>query len=171
MGKSWADVQRLLKRGLAGLLFILLLLGGSAAVFSLLAAGISQLSNSYREPQPVVAVTTAKQTTNPNDGQQNQAQTPSVQYPNVSNGSTQYLQGQDSVDNVTPNAASASSGQDASNDAFTHMHSPIGDAMDNGGVYLGQQIGRTFGSLLKGALQTLFLEQNDAATTGAGNNG
>lgn len=137
MNDTWSDIKGKAKHLLAGFLFISFVIGGCGAAFSLFAAGISSLQNvDTKYQQPVVVVS-------PQPVEPAEPSTPN--YP---------------VQSQTPFTVPQP------DEPLSHMHSPIGDAMDNGGVYVGTRIQEAFGSMLKGVITTLFLEQNDAPQQG-----
>ncbi|MCL6598209.1 MAG: hypothetical protein K6T81_05650 [Alicyclobacillus macrosporangiidus] len=146
MKSTWMQIRRYVKRGLAGVLFSLLVLGASAAALSMVAAGIRALSGPAALPaEPVTASTAA----------------PSV----AAGGYPAPLPGQAGS---LPLATSA--GEQGTLDAWDHrlvgMQSPIANTLDRGGVILGLHVQEAFGRLLSGLLETLFLER--PAVSGGG---
>jgi hypothetical protein len=185
------NMTRLAKRGFAGILFGLLIVGACAAAFAALAAGITSLSS--LTGQKAVSAVALNQGSSPGQsavsnsslqGGTSSTQTYTWVSPSTQSASSSLPNGQNNGQTPTiyPNSTqveipaasiTASNVNSASTNlddpwGITHMHSPIGDAIDSGGVMLGEHVQHTFGSLLKGVLQTLFLEQND--NTGAGAN-
>ncbi len=144
--KTWSQMRTRLKHLLAGFIFISFVVGGLATAFSIFAAGISSLQNietKYEQPVVVVSPPQPSNTIEPQPSKQ-------------------------PVQNWTPSTPVRA---EQPNEPLSHMHSPIGDAVDNGGVYLGQRIQEVFGSMLKGVITTLFLEQSDGSSQGGMSNG
>jgi len=158
MNPTIEKYQRVLKTTLAALLFILLLVGGSAAAFSALAAGISTLSGvthgmvAAGAPAPTIVSAPSPATTTA--AVKPSRSTSSIDLPPI-------------VYNTAATEASPATIARQLNAQIDQMHSPIGEAIDNGGVVVGEGIESTFGHFLSGILQTLFLEQSNAqpATT------
>lgn len=152
------EIRRLAKRMLAAVLFVLLLMGGGAAAFTALAAGISALSDASANLSTVQVVSVT-----PGTGLTQGVQSPSssLQAPNQTSGVTNETKTQSNIESPygTPSASVTMADQWDYN--LSHMHSPVGDAVDAGGVVIGQKVQQVFGGLLSGLLQTLFLEQND----------
>jgi hypothetical protein len=154
MHKSVEELRRKLKLLLAGGLFCVLLMGAAAGSFAGLAAGISALSNADK-PLPVVMVT-------PPETEQ-----PPAAYTNP-NPSYEVPYGYDvpQTESTIPS--------DALSQQLDRMQSPIGDAVDTGGVLLGNRVQDAFGNMLAGVLKTLFLERPDGTSSvreGSGQNG
>lgn len=164
MQNQFDDWLHMAKHVFAGAIFVLLVIGGCAAVFSAIAAGINGLNNlDARQPQTTVTISVPAGTSNANgssvtDLQPGQALSPPVEYPNTP---------------VIP-APSTSTGatgadQNVMNSEVAHLTSPVGDAIDSSGIIIGNRLQQTFGSLLKGLLEALFVEQTTSVTeTGAG---
>lgn len=186
---SMENMARLGKRWLAGILFGLLIIGACAAAFVALAAGLTSLTSltTHRSILNVNATGTVAQSgsgsgssptsasytwVSPNNpltvpsGQNN------IQRPTIYSNTNSNLNGAGQTTiQLSPTTTVTGAGDPSltSDDPWgiTHMHSPIGDAIDSGGVLLGDHVQHTFGSLLKGVLQTLFLEQNDNTSGGS----
>ncbi|MDQ0190491.1 hypothetical protein JI721_13755 [Alicyclobacillus cycloheptanicus] len=183
--KDW--IRQMLKRALAMTLFLGVLIGGGAAAFSLLAAGISALSNATA---------------------QTQSQSDAAQTTAAGSGSSTTGTAAPSAGSVAPSAGSAASpassaaaddGQlygdtgaygaygeagwsessaqpapsviDKLNNQLDHMSSPIMGAIDGGGITVGNRVQSAFGRMLAGVINTLFLEQNDAPASSAASAG
>jgi len=179
--KTKREIRRLAKRALAATLFILLLIGGGAAAFTALAAGISALSDAVIVNRPLALTTMA-----PDSSKVVQVPlSPTPTSASTYNGSSMPPTNSASA-NPAPTSADNSNmvnnpvletpystttgtvtAADQWNYDLTHMHSPVGEAVDNGGFVLGQKVQQVFGGLLGGLLQTLFLEQSDTPQTGA----
>jgi hypothetical protein len=146
MKSTWMQIRRYVKRGLAGVLFSLLVLGASAAALSMVAAGIRALSGPAALPAgPVGASTDA----------------PGV----AAGGDPGALSGQSSP--LSPVTAAGSPGRlDAWDQRLAGMQSPIGHTLDRGGVIVGVHVQDAFGRLLSGLLETLFLERPAASGGG-----
>lgn len=169
MSGSWSEIRQWLKHIVAGTIFTLLLLGASAAVFSALAAGISALSSADKEIPVPTNMQTIPTNENTTGNMVSRSYSGNTGTPNNGLGALplQEYANQPSYDvNAEPSANVPMDPEQQWNYELDHMHSPIGDAMDSGGVYVGERIQETFGHLLKGVLQTLFLEQNDTSQTG-----
>lgn len=164
MDESWSRLQQLLKRGFAAALFVLLLVGGSAAAFCAFAAAMTALSG--RPDVTVVPSTTVAQATGTTD-QSGSAQLPAQTPANADTWPTQTTPG--TTQPAQPTGTSASSGlSDSGTDGY---YSPVGDAIDSGGVVLGMRLQHAFGSLIGGLLQTLFLTQKQPVTQAVGSTG
>lgn len=177
------SVQRVAKQIVAGTIFVTLLLGASAAVFSALAAGITSLSNadSYTSTttfttHPPVSGSSASTTgtgpigsTETNPGGTNPVST-SSRLTNSGDGSPVQLNG--GLSSGPQATAAAATGQVAGNlnwgdrisNSLAHMHSPVTEALDSGGVTLGNQLSHSFGHVLSNLIQFLFVEQADGSS-------
>ncbi|WAH38531.1 hypothetical protein [Alicyclobacillus dauci] len=153
MKQNWRLARRRLKQTVAGVLFIGLLVGASGTVFTAFAEAITHLGNG---PTPrVVGVTQPSsgdaQSSVPNTpfnsagSGTNSFQPPVVEYPNTGNQVPQ--------PNFTVNSTPPDPGDDGVNSA-------LAAAMDTGGVYVGERVQNVFGSMLKGLLNTLFINTN-----------
>ena len=143
MREPWSSQFRTYaKHVLAGSLFVSIVLCGCAAAFSLFATSISSLANADSANQQLM-----------------KRQQIAVAAPVVTEPETESSESMNPVQTI-PDQSMASDG------ILSKMHSPIGDAMDNGGVVVGQKVQQAFGSMLKGVLTTLFLEQNDNPAPG-----
>ncbi len=138
------------KHILAGGLFISVVLGGCVTAFSIFALGISSLANVDLPSQSTATSTQV-------------VATPPIQ---------------NNTEGVTPPRSPLQNGlqqpfvqNSESDDILGQMHSPIGDAIDDGGVYVGQRVQQAFGSMLKGVLSTLFLEQSNHPESGGAASG
>ncbi len=58
---------------------------------------------------------------------------------------------------------------DELNAKVDRMHSPIQQTLDYGGVVLGDKVQQSFGQLLSGLLQTLFVDQSPPSQQGDAN--
>lgn len=144
------DIRKKLRYFLALLLFLGILIGGSAAALAVLAAGISAISSPSRTISVSSSTTRTVQSTAPKVS--GQATNSSV----ITKPTTTSI--------VSSGAGHVDFSQRLNNQ-IDHMHSPIGDAIDNGGVALGNQVQTIFGNVLSGVLKSLFLEQPDHAST------
>lgn len=167
-----ARTQKALKHGLAMTLFLAILLGGGTAAFSLLAAGIATLSNLSPESQTVTVVSSSGNTTSQTGsqvgiGQNSATTTTSTTGTSQANSTSAY--GAATATSGTGNTTSEAgwnqqvTGQgviDRLNNQLDHMHSPVVDMVDAGGVTIGNRVQSAFGHLLAGLVKTLFVEQN-----------
>lgn len=165
MSESWLALQRIAKRGLAAGLFLLLLLGGSAAALSILAAGISALSGvGATAAYPAAGLSTGTPTA--------AALPPAAQTQNSPSGNASAtVNGAGVVPGASTAYAAGISRSNQFSNQLDQMHSPIGAAIDSGGVLLGNRVQSLFGSVLSGVLQALFLEQPDTSPVPGGNHG
>ncbi|GGJ09391.1 hypothetical protein GCM10010885_18120 [Alicyclobacillus cellulosilyticus] len=143
-----ATLKRGLKHAIAGAVFIILLVGGTAMVLSAIAVGISSLAAAYPGQAARPADLAAEAALPP--------QSPA--------GDAQAFPPQDESSRAPSRTGIAAHG--ASLAPSTTMYSPLGAAIDEGGVVIGNHIQRAFGSLLSGLLQTLFLEQPGGEASG-----
>lgn len=159
MNHSMTQMRRWLKHGVAMVLFTSLMVGAGAAALFALAASISLLSKVQGQFQPTTSVTSAQAS----QGQRiTNSSTPSTTaVPSLEIPPQDLPPFQQPVVSTSPRKDLISQ----LNRQLDAMHSPVGDALDSGGVLVGQTIEQTFGSVLSGILKTLFLEQN-----GIGNN-
>ncbi|MFB5189978.1 hypothetical protein [Alicyclobacillus fastidiosus] len=158
MRKTWVSVRRRVKQMVAGALFVGLLIGASGTVFTVFAEAISHLGSTpstlavSTSPTQVVppATTNAKGTsgTSAPTGSDVPYQPPVMEYSN-SNPSS----GADSTTVGIPSDDSPNPDEDGVNSA-------LAAAMDTGGVYVGEHLQSAFGSMLKGVLDTLFINTN-----------
>ncbi|MCL6631070.1 MAG: hypothetical protein K6T63_00430 [Alicyclobacillus herbarius] len=159
-----------MKRLLAAIVFVCFLVGAGAGVFAALAAGMSALSD-FSGPRAVPAATVPSAASTPSSSAAGIPASPSGQSPSESgsgsasgfaSGSSQQavhpglsqVGGPDSTAGSTQ--TTASSGTDSVHGRF---YSPVGEAIDQGGVVLGDKVQQGFGHLLAKVLHVLFLEQ------------
>jgi hypothetical protein len=160
MNETLSDLKGKAKHLLAGFLFVSFVIGGCGAAFSLFAAAISSLQNvDTRYVEPVV-VASPRAGSAGTAGLAGSAGTAGLAGPK---GAAQ-LPGSTTRYPALPTQTDGALTQP--DEPLSHMHSPIGDAMDNGGVYVGTRIQAAFGNMLKGVITTLFLEQNDGTVQG-----
>ncbi|MCL6636995.1 MAG: hypothetical protein K6T26_03510 [Alicyclobacillus sp.] len=163
MDGGWQYIGQLCKRGLAAVLFCLLVVGASAAALTAVAAGIRTLS-AATSPQAVPATSgwpgAAGRRADASYG--DAGGTPAVP------GEGQW--GTDTASGLGMGPSAAGSGVGATG-GWSRAYSPVTHALDAGGVALGLRVQNAFGHLLSGVLQTLFFEQIDSPVdhfTGAG---
>lgn len=153
--KMW--LQHIIKRGIAIVLFVLLLVGATGAVLSAVAAGVTTLGN----PRAQLYQSTPSAT----------AQTPSQVVPTTTSTGQPATQpaGQSTSQNTYPFSQTATqvspSVVDKLNAKLRGMQSPVMARLDSGGVSLGEQVQNSFGQLLAGLLQTMFVERTDQGST------
>ncbi|GMA52136.1 hypothetical protein GCM10025857_34930 [Alicyclobacillus contaminans] len=158
---EWA---RRAKTGAAAALFIALMIGGCSAAFSMFAEAMRALSG-WTGSVPV-----------------------SVQHSDASTTgrTTSVLMGSEGTGGLAGGAAAsggdqggggglggasvatAASAIDVLNERMDRMYSPVQHALDEGGVLLGDQVQQSFGQVLAGVLQTLFVEQLPGTAEGSG---
>lgn len=150
MNQTWRHARRRMKHAVAGAIFVGLLIGASGTVFTAFSAVITHLGTTVA---PVAVTTmnptqsnTTPVTTPPTSLQGNgsQTQTPVMEYTNVPS--------------VQSGTAVATGGN--APDPSDGSNSALAAAMDTGGVYVGERVQRVFGSMLKGVLNTLFINSN-----------
>ncbi|RIV25855.1 hypothetical protein D2Q93_05460 [Alicyclobacillaceae bacterium I2511] len=158
MNRSMMRVKRWLKHGVAVLLFTFLMVGAGAAALSAFAAGISLLSKVQGPSLMPLAVPV--QTSS-----QGQATSSVPALPTTTGTALAQVPPQDLPPFQEPTASTSQRQNLVSqlNQQLDAMHSPVGNALDSGGVLMGQTIEQTFGSVLAGVLKTLFLEQSGSA--------
>ncbi len=144
---------RYLRVGISGLLFIGLVIGGGAAALTALGAGLNALAGGHvavsQQIASVPSATALAQTaTTPTKTTTAPSQATSTE---ATSGST--------TASSTP--AAASGGQQSG----SGLTSPVGEAIDTGGVVIGEHVQSAFGNLLSHVLNVLFMEQ-DTATGG-----
>ncbi|MBX5436371.1 MAG: hypothetical protein IRZ33_04045 [Alicyclobacillaceae bacterium] len=172
----WTELGRYLKRGLAMILFVLLLIGGGTSALMAVAAGVSALSRASA-PQGVPTHTGAWLGGHAGDaGEAGTGGSPpgtsgtagiDATPGEIGTSGTQSAAAAGQMQSGTTIAAESWS--DRINDRIDHMHSPLGAAIDSGGYVIGNRMEQAFGSLLAGVLQTLFLERpNTSAVAGEG---
>lgn len=170
MNHTWRLARRRLKHTLAGLIFIGLLVGAGGTVFTAFAEAISHLGSVPAMSTVQVSVSSTnvpaaggvQGSTNwtlpsnpatPNEpnttNTPNSFQPPVMEYSNTPAPST-------SGEWSSP-VVSAGNTPDAAGDG---VNSVLAAAMDKGGVYIGERISNVFGSMLKGVLNTLFINTN-----------
>lgn len=173
MNQNVRQLQRRLKQIVAGVIFVGLLVGASGTVFTAFAAAISQLGQPTTQSSTLVqgsgGVTISPSTTDSpraSVGSSGNSGT-SNPLPGVSNPSNQYLppvmeysNTQPSQGSETSSATSTSINNNAAVLANDGVHSALADAMDKSGVYVGERVQKAFGSMLKGVLNTLFINTN-----------
>lgn len=182
MDNQIKSVQRLAKRIVAGTIFVTLLLGASAAVFSALAAGITALSNanSYNSTtQATLSGSASKNETGVTGSTEaNAGVTTTTTSPMISSGGSSPVGLTGSLPSgpgqpMQNPAATGYNGQVAGNlnwgdrvsNSLDHMHSPVTEALDSGGVTLGNQVSHSFGHVLSNLIQFLFVEQADSSNS------
>jgi|GEM_PF-4510707 len=164
MHSEWQNLSTYLKKAVAAVLFLLLLIGGAAAVLSAAAATLDSLSG----PNPAVVVSSSAGATTEGtsfaSGETSPTQTdgtsaqPGTTQPGTtpsqgtqSQGAQSQAQTSDSQPKATSSTASAAS-QDV-------METPVVDALDKGGIIVGNSVQNVFGDILANALQVLFVER------------
>jgi hypothetical protein len=164
MNEEMRRVSEFAKKLVAAGLFLLLLTGGAATVLSVLAAGLNTMST-----KPSVSVgqmtNAGSQTSRTQTGSQNGLQ------PGGSVGSGN-SQGQGSVGGTqgtipgsqsgSANGSSSKSGTgltQAGQSQDVTMTSPVGQALDRGGVVVGQHVQQAFGNVLSSMIRILFIER------------
>ncbi|EPZ44312.1 hypothetical protein [Alicyclobacillus acidoterrestris] len=164
MTQAWGAMRRRLKKVVAGVLFVGLLVGSGGTLFTVFAEAMSHLGRA--NVQTAVQVESADNADNPAVGasgagaQQasgessapaeasNIYQPPVMEYSN-----TELSQGDSASVGLTSNGDNPNPDEDGVNSA-------LAAAMDSGGVYLGEHLQNAFGSMLKGVLDTLFINTN-----------
>ena len=159
MDIEWKRVQSIARRMVAGVLFVLLLFGASATVFSAAAAGINALSTMDTGGSATIV------------GSVESTVLPSTSAMAMSTGgdaaSVAQNSGSGSLLSLPSSTTSSSLGSgslgftDRLNYSIDHMHSPVSGAMDRGGIVLGNHISHSFGRFLSNVLRFLFVEQSD----------
>ncbi|MCL6515989.1 hypothetical protein [Alicyclobacillus sp.] len=168
MDQAWVHIRRYLKRGLAAVLFSLLVLGATAAALSMVAAGIRALSGSAGPVPGGMPVSAASGSTQGMRAAAGGAGTTGVATSEVGTAAPGMAGG---VGVQAPPGASqdtvpAQGPLDGWDHRLDEMQSPIAHTLDRGGVVIGMQVQRTFGQLLSGLLETLFLERPTDASGG-----
>lgn len=154
MNPSVRLFRRRLKQCVAGLLFVGLLIGASGTVFTVFAVAISQLGNSPNRSS-VVRVVTGQ---SGSSGQLTRSTNPEQSQPNAQ---SQFANGYQPPVMEYSNTQSATPARTSSTSvAADGVNSQLADAMQQGGVYIGQKVQSTFGSMLKGVLNALFINTN-----------
>lgn len=163
MGQTWRQTRRHFKHVVAGVIFIGLLVGASGTVFTAFAEAISHLGESSA-PTTVSVMAPSGATGETQTG--TQAATggnagaaantggyvpPVMEYTNEPTPSTT------TMPNPVPTATSDDEASDPDTDGGD---SALAAAMDTGGVYVGEHVQQVFGSMLKGLLNTLFVNTN-----------
>jgi hypothetical protein len=172
------ELKHKAKQCLAAVLFITLLIGASAAALTLLAAGISTLSSSRtlsiaypggRNPATgadASATSALSNRTQGSDGYDNRSQASLSTDESFTSDLGTGIGDSANTSNPPSSTSSVPSTNfaDDINRKVEHMHSPIGEALNNGGVVLGDRIQHAFGNIVAGILQTLFLERDDSSS-------
>ncbi|WP_134159401.1 hypothetical protein [Alicyclobacillus sacchari] len=140
MNFSWQHAQRRCKQIAAVVIFVSLLLGASGMAFTIVSTVMSHLGTSTVSVAPVAQAPETANSVAPEGV--TTYQPPVLEYNNFTNAPA-----------TAESNATAPDPQDASNSA-------LAAAMDTGGVYVGERITHVFGSMLKGVLNTLFLNTN-----------
>lgn len=177
MDANLKNLQKIIKHAVAGTIFVALLIGGSAAVFSAAAAGVTALSTTDSSSSSSYSSSTTRSSTSSLDNQpsQNPVSSPSTQNnPGAASSNPIGLSGQigsfppQSTAGVSTSSQVMSVGDftDRLNNQLVHSHSPVSEALDSGGVMLGNKVSHSFGHFLSNVLQFLFVEQSDGSTTG-----
>jgi hypothetical protein len=151
MSNGLERLSQYIKRGLAATMFTVMLVGSCAAALSALAAAVSALSGNYNNGDRQMAVSTQVPVSTPT----------AAPTGHVSDGAQATAQPQ-------PKAASVDV-MDQLNAKVDRMHSPIQEALDYGGVVLGDKVQDSFGEILSSLLQTLFVEQAPPSQQGDAN--
>lgn len=163
MNDTIYQLRKFARKGLAATLFTLLLFGASTAALSAFAAGVNALSGMHSSPVSVAPAQVTQPAANPTPaqtltGRDGKSVAPQVTSPTGA------------LPNPTQDiGVTTASYVDSLNEKLDHMESPIGHSLDTGGVVLGEKVQQTFGQVMSGLMQTLFLEQdgsNQHATGG-----
>ncbi|MFD1677794.1 hypothetical protein [Alicyclobacillus fodiniaquatilis] len=163
MGQTWRQTRRNFKHAVAGVIFVGLLVGASGTVFTAFAEAISHLGESSA-PTAVSAMAPSDATGDTQTNTQSAAggkadaatgtdgyTPPVMEYSNDPATSTTTM----------PNPVPASTADDEAPNLDTDGgDSALAAAMDTGGVYVGEHVQQVFGSMLKGLLNTLFVNTN-----------
>jgi hypothetical protein len=134
---------------LAAIVFTAMLLGGGAAALSILAAAMTALSGVYSTRTAVPVESPAVQPGSAETTVDHSAVVTSQNESSQVEGAT----------NPGSQSVNSSSGFNATNDETAAFDSPLEQSLDHGGLALGKRVHQTFGRILSGVLQTLFLDQ------------
>ncbi|CAM3729581.1 hypothetical protein [Alicyclobacillus pomorum] len=156
MSNGLENLPQYIKRGLAATLFTVMLVGSCAAALSALAAAVSTLSGNYSSGERQMALST----------QVPASTSTAAPTEHVSDGTQ--ATGTQATPLPQPKAASVNV-MDELNAKVDRMHSPIQQTLDYGGVVLGDKVQQSFGQLLSGLLQTLFVDQSPPSQQGDAN--
>lgn len=161
MNHTFEQFRSYAKRVFAAVLFTIMLVGASAAALSLVSAAITTLSGVYgTKPAVVAAVSTDANSSSPqlsNHPQRSDLAT--TAQPQLSSASQSDVE-------TTPQDLAQPSLIDSLNEQADRLQSPIEHSLDHGGLALGARVHQTFGRMLSGVLQTLFLDTSTSPQTG-----
>ncbi|WAH43778.1 hypothetical protein NZD89_10545 [Alicyclobacillus fastidiosus] len=160
MRKTWVSVRRRVKQIVAGGLFVGLLIGASGTVFTVFAEAISHLGST---PSSLSVVTTPIQELPPvTGGTQSTQSTPDASVPSGSDAPYQppVMEYPNSNPSSGVDSTADTPSDDSPNPDEDGVNSALAAAMATGGVYLGEHLQSAFGSMLKGVLDTLFINTN-----------
>ncbi|WP_067931019.1 hypothetical protein [Alicyclobacillus kakegawensis] len=179
MNDELESLWRTGKRLLAAVVFVCLLVGAGSAVLTALAAGINSLSQ-FSAGRGPSASASAPASTQPG-AYANAAATVSNAVTGGSDGAVSATESADGQGASTLGGASAGgSASEAGTDAGAgsvsssqggEFYSPVGEAIDQGGVVLGDKVQQGFGHLLGSVLRALFFEQPAGTAGGNGDAG
>lgn len=158
MNTTWQHAQRRIKQVVAGTLFVGILIGASGTVFTAFSDVISQLGSSSGSSVAAVSVTSA-----PPAGSQTPTVTPQTstvapQTPALQ--PTSPVLEYSTSSGVTQTTGIPSVPTTGVPDPADASNSALASAMDTGGIYIGERVQSVFGSMLKGILNTLFINTN-----------
>ncbi|QQE77351.1 hypothetical protein [Alicyclobacillus sp. SO9] len=165
MNEEIRRVSEFAKKLVAAGLFLLLLTGGAAAVLSVLAAGLNTLSTKpslsavHAATGPSGIAAGVSGTTGSN------AQYPGSTGNHVSQGQGQAGSGGTNSTSSGVGSASHTGAVPSEQSQAVTMTSPVGQALDRGGVVVGEHVQQAFGNVLSGMIRILFLERPQASTT------
>ncbi|WP_067622029.1 hypothetical protein [Alicyclobacillus acidiphilus] len=168
MNHTWKHARRRLKQITATTIFLGLLIGASGTVFTVFSSVLSHLgsgqaatftSQAANDTTAVAGQTSLNSfaTDNGSDIANSVANSPT-------SGTTNSISGYQPPIMEYTNPSTPSATQVTSNstqpDPQDAAPSALASAMDTGGVFVGERISHVFGSMLKGVLNTLFINTN-----------
>jgi hypothetical protein len=161
MGNELSQWGRYIRIGVSGLVFVALLVGGGAAALSALAAGLNALSGGGNAIAQQVA--SSPTVTQPQTAHTQKAQTQKAQTSDASSAAVTHRP----VPSQSSGELTASGESTQSTSSDSGLTSPIGDAIDSGGVIIGNHVQSAFGHVLSHVLDVLFMEQQTSSSGGS----
>lgn len=155
------------KKTVAAVLFLFLLIGGAAAVLSVMAAGLNALSG----PAGFSVSASTHNTSSSTGSGSGTTTTPAQNSTGNPGGNSGWVQGSSGA-TTTPSTPAPQQSNPATGTALaqgqtgtqtqgtqTTLETPVVEALDRGGVAIGNRVQQTFGNVLAHVLQVLFVER------------
>lgn len=169
MNPTWKLARRRVKQFIAAAIFLGLLLGASGTVLTVFSSVMSHLGNAQVSTSELTGanatgagVIEANGAISPSSGSAGVTGNDVVTDANTTTPVPGYQQPVLEYSNqlATSNSATQNADGGGQPDPADASSSALASAMDTGGVYVGERVSHVFGAMLKGVLNTLFINTN-----------